>query len=121
MDWGNEQKEPAFYDKEYALRTCIKEDQKQACVIIYSLMEEFEEAVELALQLDVELTNKPDSRIKSGVELAKYHANRVTNDDERSKKLWLRIARHVVENKNNIKEYVPPLPFRFSSSSPLWM
>lgn len=79
-----------MYDREYALRTCVKENQVEACVLIYSAMEEYEEAVELSLQIDIDL--------------AKEQVQKVQSDDERRKKLWLRIARHVVEKEENIKE-----------------
>ena len=77
------------YDREYALRTCAKEDQMEACIIIYSAMEEYEEAVELSLKIDIDLAKDQIQKV---------------DDDERKKKLWLRIARHVVEKEENIKE-----------------
>lgn len=70
----------------------MKENQDDACVIIYSAMGEYEEAVERSLKFDIDL--------------AKDQVHKVHNDDERRKKLWLRIARHVVEKEENIKEYV---------------
>ena len=83
-------KEDPCYDGEYALRTCAKDNQVEACIIIYSAMHEYEEAVELSLKVDIDL--------------AKEQVQKVQNDDERRKKLWLRIARHVVEKEENIKE-----------------
>lgn len=78
------------YDLKYALRLCMEHDRKRACVHIYSLMKLFEEAVDLALDVDVELAKqqaeKPEER-----------------DDELKKKLWLRIARHVVEKEKDVK------------------
>lgn len=82
---------PSYYDKEYALRLCMKEGRHQACVHIYAAMGLYEEAVELALTVDVEL--------------AKVNADRPEEDEELRKKLWLKIAKHVVETqKNNIKQ-----------------
>ena len=52
----------------YALRLCSEHDLKAACVKIYAVMALFEEAVELALQVDVDL--------------AKMHANQCDVDDE---------------------------------------
>ncbi len=49
----------------------------------------YEEAVELALSLDIEL--------------AKYNADKPLDDEALRKKLWLRIARHVVEEKKDIQ------------------
>ena len=56
------------YDLKYALRLCSEHGLKAACVKIYSVMGLFEEAVELALQVDVDL--------------AKTHANHCDVDDE---------------------------------------
>ena len=40
------------YDLKYALRLCAEHNRKEACVHIYSTMELYEEAVELALQVN---------------------------------------------------------------------
>ncbi|XP_071119989.1 vacuolar protein sorting-associated protein 18 homolog [Mytilus edulis] len=78
------------YDLKYALRLCMEHDRKKACVHIYSLMGLYEEAVDLALDVDVEL--------------AKTQAEKPEDtDDELKKKLWLRIARHVVEKEKDVK------------------
>ncbi|XP_077978049.1 vacuolar protein sorting-associated protein 18 homolog isoform X1 [Glandiceps talaboti] len=78
------------FDLKYALRLCSEHDLKDACVHIYTTMELYEEAVDLALQVDVEL--------------AKANANRPEEDDELRKKLWLRIARHVVEEEKDVSK-----------------
>ncbi|KAL5007275.1 hypothetical protein ScPMuIL_016081 [Solemya velum] len=78
------------YDLKYALRLCSEHKQSRACVHIYSLMNLYEEAVDLALTVDVEL--------------AKQQAEKPDEDDEElRKKLWLRIARHVVEEEEDVK------------------
>ena len=41
------------YDMEYALRLCVKEGKRRACVVIYSAMGLYEEAVELALSVNL--------------------------------------------------------------------
>ncbi|GFR83888.1 vacuolar protein sorting-associated protein 18 homolog [Elysia marginata] len=85
-----EDPEDISYDVKYALRLCAEFGHKRACVHIYSLMGLFEEAVDMALQVDVEL--------------AKQQADKPDEDDrEMRKKLWLRIARHVVEEEKDIK------------------
>lgn len=76
-------------DLKYALRLCTKYGKTRACVLIYSALELYEEAVELALQVDIEL--------------AKQQADKPDDDDELRKKLWLRIARHVVQKQRDIK------------------
>eukprot|EP01132_Coremiostelium_polycephalum_P007999 gene7999-9842_t len=81
----------AYYDLKYALRLCMKERKLKSCVLIYSAMRLYEEAVDLSLEVDIKL--------------AKENADKVKDEDEAlCKKLWLRIARHVVEKDNNIKE-----------------
>ncbi|CAL1534740.1 unnamed protein product [Lymnaea stagnalis] len=78
------------YDVKYALRLCAEFDHKKACVHIFSLMGLYEEAVDTALAVDVEL--------------AKQQANKPEEEDrDMRKKLWLRIARHVVEEEKDIK------------------
>ncbi len=64
----------------------------KACVLIYGQMGLYEEAVELALKVDLEL--------------AKLNADKPEEDETLRKKLWLRIARHVVEEKKDIKKCV---------------
>ena len=77
------------YDLKYALRLCSEHQQKKACVHIYSTMGLYEEAVDLALSVDLEL--------------AKQNADKPEDDYELRKKLWLKIARHVVEKEEDIK------------------
>lgn len=78
------------YDLKFALRLCSEHDLKKERVHIYSLMGLYEEAVDLALQVDVEL--------------AKNQAAKPEEEDvELRKKLWLRIARHVVEEEKDVK------------------
>ncbi|KAL8568165.1 hypothetical protein ACOMHN_027688 [Nucella lapillus] len=78
------------YDVKYALRLCSECEHKRACVHVYSLMGLYEEAVDMALEVDVEL--------------AKQQANKPNEEDlELRKKLWLRIARHVVQDQEDIR------------------
>ncbi|OAY67852.1 Vacuolar protein sorting-associated protein, partial [Ananas comosus] len=78
-----------FYDPKYALRLCLKEKRMRACVRIYSMMSMHEEAVALALQVDPEL--------------AKAEADKVEDDEDLRKKLWLMIAKHVIEQEKGVK------------------
>eukprot|EP00899_Mesostigma_viride_P019823 jgi/Mesvir1/27842/Mv07518-RA.1 len=72
-----------LYDPKLALRLCLKEGRMAACVAIYSALGMHEEAVSLALQFDLEL--------------AKAEAGKPVGDDELRKRLWLRVAREVIE------------------------
>jgi vacuolar protein sorting-associated protein 18 len=42
-----------FYDPKYALRLCLQEKRMRACVRIYSMMSMHEEAVALALKVNL--------------------------------------------------------------------
>lgn len=101
-----------FYDPKYALRLCLKERRMRACVHIYSMMFMHEEAVALALQvislviLVVLLGTifKFDFWvIKVDPELAMAEADKVEDDEDMRKKLWLMVAKHVVEQEKGTK------------------
>ena len=77
------------YDLKYALRLCAEHGLQRACVHIYTTMGLYDEAVDLALQFDTEL--------------AKQNADKPDDSEELKKKLWLKIARHVVEEEKDIK------------------
>lgn len=78
-----------FYDPKYALRLSLKEGRMRACVYIYSMMGMHEEAVALALQVDPEL--------------AMAEADKVEDDEDLRKKLWLMVAKHVIEQEKGAK------------------
>ncbi|XP_077366593.1 vacuolar protein sorting-associated protein 18 homolog [Festucalex cinctus] len=78
------------YDLKYALRLCSEHGYLRACVLVYRIMELYEEAVDLALQVDVDL--------------AKSCADLPDDDEELRKKLWLKIARHVVQEEKDVKK-----------------
>ncbi|KAK4784040.1 hypothetical protein SAY86_018408 [Trapa natans] len=86
---GRENGPEFFYDAKYALRLCLKEKRMRACVHIYSMMSMHEEAVALALQVDPEL--------------AMAEADKVEDDEDLRKKLWLMIAKHVIKQEKGAK------------------
>jgi len=79
-----------YYDLDYALRVCKKHKRVQACVQIYSKMGLYESSVDLALE-------------NGDLELAKQNADMPMDDDLLRKKLWLKIAKHIVRDKNDLK------------------
>jgi hypothetical protein len=79
-----------LYDLDYALRVCKANKRLQACIHIYSEMVLYESSVDLALQ-------------NGDIELAKINADKPVDDDLLRKKLWLKVARHVVHDKQDIK------------------
>lgn len=80
-----------YYDLDYALRICKQHNRIQACVHIYSKMGLYENSVDLALE-------------KGDIELAKINADKPEDDDALRKRLWLKIAKHEVMQRNDIKE-----------------
>ncbi|CAK5280478.1 unnamed protein product [Mycena citricolor] len=79
-----------YYDLDYALRLCKTAGRTQPCVHIYSKMGLWENSVDLALE-------------KGDLELAKLNADKPEDDEPLRKKLWLKIARYVVQDKKDIK------------------
>jgi len=77
------------YDQKYALRLCLEAQKLRACVLVYSRMKLYEDAVSLALRV-------------RDVSLAKEHANR-PEDDHQKKKLWIMIAEYVIKEEKNAK------------------
>ncbi|KAI0756694.1 Pep3/Vps18/deep orange family-domain-containing protein [Daedaleopsis nitida] len=79
-----------YYDLDYALRLCKQGGRIQPCVHIYSKMGLWENSVDLALE-------------KGDLELAKINADMPEDDEQLRKKLWLKIAKYVVQDKQDIK------------------
>ncbi|TFY83521.1 hypothetical protein EWM64_g503 [Hericium alpestre] len=79
-----------YYDLDYALRLCSEAGRIQPCVHIYSQMGLWESSVDLALE-------------KGDLELAKINADKPEDDQQLRKKLWLKIAKFVVQDKKDIK------------------
>lgn len=82
--------EKPYYDLDYALRLCKRHNRVQPCVHFYSKMGLYESSVDLALE-------------KGDLELAKINADRPEDDDLLRKKLWLKIAKYVVQEQKDIK------------------
>eukprot|EP00834_Sanchytrium_tribonematis_P003517 NODE_138_length_16264_cov_1.140860.p1 type:complete len:682 gc:universal NODE_138_length_16264_cov_1.140860:13008-15053(+) len=81
-----------FCDMEYALRQAEKFKKHFTIIQIYSEMELHNEALDLALGLE-------------DFELSKLTVNKVPDEAERHR-LWLRIARYIVEKKKNLNQYL---------------
>lgn len=82
--------ERPYYDLDYALRLCKAHGRIQPCVHIYSRMGLYEQSVALALE-------------NGDLELAKINADKPEDDEALRKKLWLKIAKYVVQEKGDIK------------------
>ena len=75
------------YDIEYTLRLFEENDLKRAALVLYCILGQFDEAVEIALNVDLD-------RAEKILDFAKT--------DEERKKIWLRIAKFVVTQKKDI-------------------
>ncbi|RKP09914.1 Pep3/Vps18/deep orange family-domain-containing protein [Thamnocephalis sphaerospora] len=78
------------YNLDYALRVCLRHNRLRSCVLIYGLLEQFEEAVDLALASD-------------DLELARINADKPVDDEDLRKQLWLKIVRHVIQEKGDVR------------------
>lgn len=97
---------PAFYDLQYALRLCTKLNDKRSCVAVYSRMELYDEAVDLALDIDLNLAikvaNMPalsSSSSSSSSAASGIYVEDGSDDDTTllMRRLWLKIAKHEVQ------------------------
>ena len=80
-----------YYDLDYALRSCKQTGRTQPCVHIYAKMGLWESSVDLALE-------------KGDLELAKINADMPPDEDRQlRKRLWLKIAKYIVQDKQDIK------------------
>ncbi|KAL7317653.1 tethering complex subunit [Mucor circinelloides] len=78
------------YKLDYALRVCSHNNRTQSCVHIYSQMGLYEEAVDLALE-------------HRDLDLARINAEKPEDDDVLRKRLWISIARYVIQDNKDIK------------------
>jgi hypothetical protein len=79
----------------------------EACVYLYRLMGWYEEAVDLALELNVDLAREIANSVGSSDFSTISLSSSPSLDnylDELKKMLWLRIARHVIEKENDVNK-----------------
>lgn len=72
-----------YYDIQYALRLCLERARLRSCCHLYATQGMFQEAVSLALKVDLEL--------------AKSVAEMPVDDEGMRRKLWLMVAKHVIQ------------------------
>lgn len=80
LEW---QKSKHYYSLDFALRTCIQYKRILSSVYLYSEMNFFEEAIDLALEYD-------------NIDLATTLADKIENNHILKKKLWIKIAKKVI-------------------------
>ncbi|KAI8064792.1 vacuolar protein sorting protein 18 [Gilbertella persicaria] len=78
------------YKLDYALRICSQHHRTQSCVHIYSQMGLYEEAVDLALK-------------HRNLDLARTNADKPEDEDGLRKRLWISIAKYVIQDNKDIK------------------
>jgi hypothetical protein len=87
---GQSQAHEQNYDADFALRLCIQHQRVQSCVHIYTSMQQYSSAVDLALKYDQ-------------IELASSVAESSSLPPLPRKKLWLAIAKSVIASSSSIK------------------
>lgn len=78
------------FDMDFALRLFHKRELKRATIQVYALMELYDCSVDLAIE-------------SGDLDLARVYADKPTNDPILRKKLWLRIAKVIVQDRKDIK------------------
>ncbi|KAI8926418.1 Pep3/Vps18/deep orange family-domain-containing protein [Entophlyctis helioformis] len=86
----NTQRESPAFDLPYAVRVCIERRLVQSSVQLYALMGLYDEAIHLALD-------------RNDLELARIIAEKPDDHEDTRKRLWLRIAQHVIRNASDVK------------------
>ena len=84
-------------------RLCTERSNKhlrEACVYLYKMLGWYEEAVDLALNVNVDLARDVANSVNADFSL-NINEN---HTDELKKMLWLRIARHVIEKENDVNK-----------------
>jgi len=81
-------------DTKYALKLCVEAGMVREAVYLYTVLGQHDQAVELALTLDSELAASCAAGNQAGGPLG----------EELTRKLWLKVAKHVVQEKNDIKQ-----------------
>ena len=84
-------------------RLCTERSNKhlrEACVYLYKMLGWYEEAVDLALSVNVDLARTVANSVNSDFSLSASESHA----DELKKMLWLRIARHVIEKENDVNK-----------------
>jgi len=96
-----------YYDYKYALRVCHQHKKLRACVGIYTTMGLYEDAVKLALSVDTNLAKQVVRRVTGshrmdGGSSGGSGSGSGAMDSEDSKRLWLLVARSVIEKGENV-------------------
>lgn len=79
-----------LFDLSFALRLCMQHKKLRCAVLIYQRMELYDEAVDLALRVDIDLAKL-------------IAADKASNIDEGvRRRLWLKIVQHVIRYDENV-------------------
>ncbi|CAO1621017.1 unnamed protein product [Parajaminaea phylloscopi] len=106
-----------LFDLDYALRICAENNRHEASVRLLCKRGFLDEAVELALQhKDVDLACFCADLVGETSEHVSNQVGTSQDEDSQRRKLWLRIAKHVVESKKDIKAAMEFLAANSSAS-----
>ena len=102
LDWSGNNPDHIYYDINYALRLCTEQQQhlRSACVRLHCILGQLDQAVELALQ-DAESDGLQQA--KECLQFTSVGSNSNEAKDK-ARRIWLRIARYVVQDKIDIKQ-----------------
>ncbi|VDN58163.1 unnamed protein product [Dracunculus medinensis] len=99
------------YNVEFALRVCLeKPELRNCCVHLYCVDELYEEAVSLALTFDLDLAKKCAKRMvndmssENEVDVFFLNSSKGKYTMEMRRKVWLEIAKYVVEKQQDVVE-----------------
>ncbi|KAI8983923.1 Pep3/Vps18/deep orange family-domain-containing protein [Mycotypha africana] len=87
------------YDLAHAFNLCRQYNRAQSCVHIYSLLGLYEDAVDLALKV----TQNNSALLEDNLELAYINADRPVDSHSFRKRLWIRIAKHIIQVDKDLK------------------
>ena len=92
LEFIKRHRERPLFDVKYALRLCHQENKIRSCVELYKIMDLYEEAIRLALTINYKNYELAKNIAKEFCEL---HPSKMEHNER--KRLWLIIARHVVD------------------------
>lgn len=95
------------FDYKYALRVCHEAGKLRSCVAIYQSMRLYEEATRMALEIDLELAKSVVAAASAASDAGLGVVAGVTGgnaglDEAQLKRLWILIARHVIQHEQDI-------------------
>ena len=102
LDWSGNNPDEICYDINYALRLCTEQQDQliSACVRLHCILGQLDQAVELALK------GAEADGLQQAKDCLKFAVVGTDSNEanDKARRIWLRIARYVVQDKNDIKQ-----------------